>query len=90
MGAIANEGGLNRSDFGHITIKVDHSLVELPANLSKETWKKLEDTRISGVLIELQLDRGGSSAGRPSGGRPASGKHSGGKPAGGKPYRPKK
>ena len=90
VGAIANEGGLNRSDFGHITIKVDHSLVELPANLSKETWKKLEDTRISGVLIELQLDRGGSSAGRPSGGRPASGKHSGGKPAGGKPYRPKK
>ena len=35
VGAIANEGGLHRSDFGHITIKVDHSLVELPAKLSK-------------------------------------------------------
>lgn len=33
VGAIANEGGLNRSDFGHIDIRVDHSLVELPANL---------------------------------------------------------
>ena len=31
VGAIANEGGLHRSDFGHITIKSDFSLVELPA-----------------------------------------------------------
>ena len=31
VGAIANEGGLHRSDFGHITIRPDHSLVELPA-----------------------------------------------------------
>ena len=35
VGAIANEGGLHRSDFGHITIKMDHSLVELPAKLSQ-------------------------------------------------------
>ncbi len=35
VGAIANEGGLHRSDFGHITIKPDHSLVELPAKLSR-------------------------------------------------------
>jgi ATP-dependent RNA helicase DeaD len=31
VGAIANEGGLGRSDFGHIDIRGDHSLVELPA-----------------------------------------------------------
>ena len=31
VGAIANEGGLHRSDFGHISIKPDFSLVELPA-----------------------------------------------------------
>ncbi len=36
VGAIANEGGLHRSDFGHISIKVDHSLVELPAKLPAE------------------------------------------------------
>jgi ATP-dependent RNA helicase DeaD len=57
VGAIANEGGLHRSDFGHITIKPDHSLVELPAKLSRETLKALEKTRISGVLINLQPDR---------------------------------
>ena len=33
VGAIANEGGLHRSDFGHITIGPDFSLVELPAKL---------------------------------------------------------
>lgn len=58
VGAIANEGGLNRSDFGHISIKPEYSLVELPANLPKETLMKLERTRIQGVLINLEPDRG--------------------------------
>ncbi|KUI35592.1 cold-shock protein [Mycobacterium sp. IS-1496] len=58
VGAIANEGGLNRSDFGHISIKPEYSLVELPANLSKDTLKKLERTRIQGMLINLEPDRG--------------------------------
>jgi len=58
VGAIANEGGLHRSDFGHIAIHPDFSLVELPAKLSRETLKALERTRISGVLINLQPDRG--------------------------------
>ncbi|CDO06577.1 ATP-dependent RNA helicase [Mycolicibacterium cosmeticum] len=57
VGAIANEGGLHRSDFGHISIRVDHSLVELPAKLPREVYKKLENTRIQGVLINLQPDR---------------------------------
>lgn len=71
VGAIANEGGLHRSDFGHITIKSDFSLVELPAKLSAATLKALEKTRISGVLINLQPDRGGPSyESRPSGGKP--------------------
>ncbi|MCT7656919.1 DEAD/DEAH box helicase [Mycobacterium deserti] len=58
VGAIANEGGLHRSDFGHITIRPDHSLVELPATLSKQTLKALEKTRIQGNLINLQPDHG--------------------------------
>ena len=58
VGAIANEGGLHRSDFGHITIGPDHSLVELPAMLPRKTLKALENTRISGVRINLQPDRG--------------------------------
>jgi ATP-dependent RNA helicase DeaD len=58
VGAIANEGGLRRSDFGHISIRPDHSLVELPAQLPEETLEALRGTRISGVLIQLQLDQG--------------------------------
>ncbi|MGE5694372.1 MAG: DEAD/DEAH box helicase [Candidatus Sericytochromatia bacterium] len=57
VGAIANEGGLHRSDFGHIAIHSNFSLVELPAKLPRETLKALERTRISGVLINLQPDR---------------------------------
>jgi ATP-dependent RNA helicase DeaD len=58
VGAIANEGGLHRSDFGHISIKNDFSLVELPPKLPRETLKALEKTRIQGVPINLRLDRG--------------------------------
>jgi ATP-dependent RNA helicase DeaD len=57
VGAIANEGGLHRSDFGHITIRPDSSLVELPEKLPPETLKALEKTRIQGVLINLQPER---------------------------------
>jgi ATP-dependent RNA helicase DeaD len=72
VGAIANEGGLRRSDFGHISIRPDHSLVELPADLSRETLEALRRTRISGQLIQLQRDSGppghhGSGGGAPGG-----------------------
>jgi ATP-dependent RNA helicase DeaD len=64
VGAIANEGGLHRSDFGHIAIRPDHSLVELPAKLPRETVKALERTRIQGILINLQPDRPPRKAGK--------------------------
>lgn len=63
VGAIANEGHLSRRDFGHIQIRPDHSLVELPADLPASTWDALSGTRISGKLIELTLDEG-APAGR--------------------------
>ena len=66
VGALANEGGLKRSDFGRIEIKSTFSLVELPEGLSAETLSKLESTRISGELIDLRLDKG--RPGRPHGG----------------------
>jgi ATP-dependent RNA helicase DeaD len=59
VGALANEGGLRRDDFGAIQIRPDFSLVELPADLPRGTLEKLSDTRISGRLIELRLDTGG-------------------------------
>ena len=75
VGALANEGGLQRSDFGHIDIRIDHSLVELPMKLPPEVWQALAETRISGKLIEL--------------GRVNSRPHSGGsaKPRKGRPHR---
>lgn len=68
VGALANEGGLRRSDFGKITIGVDHTLVELPADLPEAVFDQLATTRISGKLIDLRPD-----AGRP-GGTPPQGK----------------
>lgn len=59
VGALANEGGLSRGDFGAIQIRPDFSLVELPADLPRETLDRLSDTRISGKLIEIRLDTGG-------------------------------
>jgi ATP-dependent RNA helicase DeaD len=66
VGAIANEGGLGRDDFGHIDIRGDHSLVELPTDLPPGTFAALERTRISGKLIELSPEGEGSASRRPS------------------------
>lgn len=63
VGALANEGGLKRDDFGAIQIRPDFSLVELPADLPRATLDRLEGTRISGRLIELRLDTGGPRRG---------------------------
>ncbi|MFZ8758132.1 DEAD/DEAH box helicase [Microbacterium sp. HMH0099] len=64
VGALANEGGLRRNDFGAIQIRQDFSLVELPVDLPRDTIDRLADTRISGQLIDLRLDQGGRSAKR--------------------------
>jgi ATP-dependent RNA helicase DeaD len=65
VGAIANEGGLSRQDFGHIDIRGDHSLVELPTDLPSSAWDGLRGTRISGKLIELQRDGDGPPSRKP-------------------------
>ncbi|MEO6511871.1 MAG: DbpA RNA binding domain-containing protein, partial [Nocardioides sp.] len=66
VGALANEGGLSRRDFGNISIRPDFSLVELPAELPPGTEERLAGTRISGKLIGLKRDSGPPSTGRPS------------------------
>ena len=66
VGAIANEGGLSREDFGHIDIRGDHSLVQLPETLPAATWEGLRGTRISGQLIELRKEPDGTAAGPPA------------------------
>ncbi|MFG6446044.1 DEAD/DEAH box helicase [Microbacterium sp. P07] len=62
VGALANEGGLSRGDFGKIDIRPDFSLVELPADLPDDALNRLSGTRIGGKLIEMRVDRGGSAA----------------------------
>jgi len=71
VGALANEGGLKRDDFGAIQIRPDFSLVELPADLPATTLDKLSGTRISGQLIGLRLDTGGPGRKREGDDRPA-------------------
>ncbi|MFC0681160.1 DEAD/DEAH box helicase [Lysobacter korlensis] len=69
VGALANEGGLSREDFGGIDIRPDFSLVELPADLPTDVLDRLRGTRISGKLIQLRPDRGAtqrSGADRPA------------------------
>jgi ATP-dependent RNA helicase DeaD len=63
VGALANEGGLSREDFGAIQILPEYSLVDLPADLSGDILGRLSATRISGKLIEIHADNG-ASAGR--------------------------
>lgn len=64
VGAIANEGGISSADIGHISIRGDHTLIDLPADLSSEVFHRLERTRIGGQLIRLERDSG-PPAGRP-------------------------
>ncbi len=61
VGALANEGGLSRADFGKITINIDHTLVELP-DLDASVLDRLRGTRISGKLIEIVPDTGRPAA----------------------------
>ncbi|WP_157001663.1 DEAD/DEAH box helicase [Agromyces laixinhei] len=82
VGALANEGGLSREDFGAIQIRPEFSLIELPADLPRETLERLDATRISGRLIELRPDRGGPA--RRSNDRDRGGDRHG---DGGKPFR---
>ncbi|HEY6933034.1 MAG TPA: DEAD/DEAH box helicase [Marmoricola sp.] len=70
VGALANEGGLDRADFGRIDIRSTFSLVELPADLGEDTLAALARTRVAGVPIDLRRDRGGKTDRRTDGSRP--------------------
>ena len=55
VGAIANEAGLDGRDIGHIDIREDHSLVDLPAGMPKEIVDNLQAVRVRGT--ELRISR---------------------------------
>ncbi|PQZ96166.1 ATP-dependent RNA helicase [Arthrobacter sp. MYb227] len=81
VGALANEGGLTSAQIGGIDIRADHTLVELPADLSGEQLKSLSRTRIGGELIHLELDNGRSPKSDREGG--GGGGYRGGREGGG-------
>nr|WP_208379803.1 DEAD/DEAH box helicase [Microbacterium endophyticum] len=58
VGALANEGGLQRDDFGAIQIFPAFSLIELPADMPAGVLDRLAGTRISGQLIQMRPDSG--------------------------------
>ena len=64
VGAIANEGGLSRDDFGRIQIREDFSLVELPAGMPAEVLEQLQRTKVGGRAIRIAPDRGPSHGGK--------------------------
>lgn len=64
VGAIANEGGLSRDDFGRIQIREDFSLIELPKDLPESTLEQLRDTQIGGKSILIKLDTGPAPRGK--------------------------
>ncbi len=55
VGAIANEAGLDGRNIGHIDIRDDHSLVDLPEGMPEEIFDGLQTVRVRGV--ELRISR---------------------------------
>ena len=57
LGAILNEGGLNREAIGRIQIREAFSLVELPEENLDRLLAKLKDTRVAGKALKLRRYR---------------------------------
>ena len=55
VGAIANEAGIPGKSIGHIKLYDDFSTVGLPADLSKQSLKRLERTFIMGKPISISV-----------------------------------
>ena len=53
VGAIANEAGLDGRQIGRVVIRDDHSFVDLPAGMSKETLRKLQKARVAGQMLQV-------------------------------------
>jgi ATP-dependent RNA helicase DeaD len=54
VGAIANEGGLDSRQIGRIDIRTDHSLIELPEDLSADVLARLQQTKVAGHALRIR------------------------------------
>jgi len=58
VGAIANEAGLDSSEIGRINIFDDHSLVDLPEGMPKDTFNDLQKVWVSGQQLKISYAKG--------------------------------
>ncbi|MEB3366843.1 DEAD/DEAH box helicase [Saccharopolyspora mangrovi] len=69
VGALANEGGVPSKYIGHIDIRNEHTLIELPADLPEELLSKLRTTQVAGRGLKITRADGEIISRRPR--RPA-------------------
>ncbi|HEB95807.1 MAG TPA: DEAD/DEAH box helicase [Sedimenticola thiotaurini] len=65
VGAIANEAGLDARYIGHIDIREDHSLVDLPEGMPGEVFRDLTRARVCGQRLALSRQSTHAATGRP-------------------------
>ena len=63
VGAIANEAGIPSKVMGKIYIYEEHSLIDLPADITNETMQVLKKVWVRGQQINLAQDSGGRQSG---------------------------
>src|SRR5690554_5736689 len=68
VGAIANEAGINSQHMGKIRMHENHSFIELPTDMPKDTLGKLGAVRVRGQQLQINLEKpsagGAASAGK--------------------------
>ncbi|MDY0269687.1 DEAD/DEAH box helicase [Trichloromonas sp.] len=64
VGAISNEAQLSSTHIGQIKLHDAFSLVDLPADLPKETIRLLKDVWVCGQRLQLSLDEGKPASGK--------------------------
>lgn len=90
VGAIANEAGLESRHIGRIDIHDDHSVIDLPEGMPRETLMHLKKVWVSGQQLRIsRVGEGGDGGGSPPRKFGAKSARPGGKP-GFKPGGPKK
>jgi len=55
VGAIANESGLDGDNIGHIEIRTEYSLVDLPVGMPREVFNDLVKVRVCGQAMKISL-----------------------------------
>lgn len=59
VGAVANEGGLQSRQIGHIKLFDKFSTLDLPSDLAPKTLDKIKSIRVRGNILNMAPDRAG-------------------------------